>query len=396
MKKNLVLSITFVLLFAIPLTQVNGQEDYRKVINVGNSALWVEIVDNKVYVTNPVDGTIVIIDENSNKVIGTIDAGKGVILFEVVKDKNKLYATFDSQNKVFVFDLTTLSKINEISLGTSQITQSNNAISYDKPYGPYINFQTNGLGLAYDSNNEMLYVIHAGVNNLSVIDTKQDTIVGTIPVGITPILIKIDNETNTGYVTNWESNDVTVIDLNSNKVIGSLKVGSVPDQMAIDPVNKRLYVTNHASPNVSVIDLKNKSIETTIQLKGPTHSIAFNSKNGIMHVTYVPTSPVTGSSIINRVELIDTKTNTLVGGYDIVANPFSTAIDSDKQKLFASIFSNGTVVDLDLSADPRYAEALGKSTNPTVPEFGPIASLVLVIATISIIAMSKTRKNISY
>jgi YVTN family beta-propeller protein len=156
--------------------------------------------------------------------------------------------------------------------------------------------------------------------------------------------------------------------------------------MAIDPINKKLYVTNHASPNVSVIDLQSNSIEKTVQLKGPTHAIAFNSKNSLMHVTYVPKSGVTGpGSFINRVELIDTKTGTLVGGYDIAANPFSVSIDSDKQKLFATIPSNGTVIAVDLSADPRYATA-------TVPEFGPVAPIVLTIAVLSMVVfVAKTR-----
>ncbi|MDE1765645.1 MAG: hypothetical protein KGI27_05115 [Thaumarchaeota archaeon] len=380
------LSIVFAVLIAVPLTQVSGQVDYRKEINVGSSALWVEVVDGKAYVTNPLDGTIVVIDENSDKVVGTIDAGKGVILFAVAQDKNKLYATYDSQNTVSVFNLNTLQKINDISLGPSQINQYNNAHLWETEQ-PYVSFQTSGGGLAYDSKNQMLYVIHAGTNSISVIDTTKDLVVGTIPVGITPVLIQIYNETNTGYVTNWESNDVTVIDLNSNKVIGDLRVGSVPDQMAIDPVNKRLYVTNHASPNVSVIDLTNNSVLTQIKLKAPTHSIAYNSKNGIMAITYTPASPVTASSFVDRVELVDTKTNTLVGGYDIVANPFSTAIDSDNQKLYATIFTNGTVIALNLAADPRYAQALGQ-TSQTVPEFGPLAALVLVASIISVITIS--------
>ena len=387
MKKNLVFSIIVIVLIAIPLTQVYGQESYRKTINVGNSALWTQVIDGKVYVTNPVDGTIAIIDESSDKVTGTINAGKGVILFDVAKDKNKLYATFDSQNNVSVFDLATLAKIKDISLGNPQTTQSNNALLWNNPYGPYLAFQTSGGGLAYDSTNQMLYVIHAGVNNIGVIDTKQDKLVSTIPAGITPVLIKIDNATNTGYVTNWESNDVTIIDLNSNKVTGTLKVGGVPDQMAIDPTNKRLYVTNHASPNISVIDLTNNSILTQIRLKAPTHSIAFNSKNSIMHVTYTPASPVTAQSFVNRVELIDTKTNSLIGGYDIVSNPFSTDIDSGNQKLYATMFKNGTVVALDLSADPRYAQALG-NTSTAIPEFGSFAAFVLVISIVSIIAIS--------
>jgi hypothetical protein len=78
MNKNFVLAMALVLLFAITLTQANAQEDYRKVIKVGASALWVQTIDDKIYVSNPVDGTIVVLDENSSKAIGTIDAGKGV------------------------------------------------------------------------------------------------------------------------------------------------------------------------------------------------------------------------------------------------------------------------------------------------------------------------------
>jgi predicted secreted protein with PEFG-CTERM motif len=52
-------------------------------------------------------------------------------------------------------------------------------------------------------------------------------------------------------------------------------------------------------------------------------------------------------------------------------------------------------VTVDLSADPRYAEALGHPSQ-TVPEFGSIAALVLVIAVISIIAITKSRLKLSY
>ncbi len=388
MKKNIIFYIVFALLFTITLVQANAQSD-RNEIHVGNSTLWVELFNDKVYVTNPTDGKIAVIDELSNKLIGEIDAGKGVILFEPVKDKNKIYATYDSNNKVSVFDLTSFSKIKDIDLGHSVTTQSNNLLSYEKMPDPYVKFPTNGIGLAYDPNNEMLYVVQSGVNRVDVIDTRQDVPVKTIPVGTTPVLIKIDQETNKGYVTNWESNDISVIDLNSNNVTASLKIGSVPNQMAIDPINEKLYVTNHASPNVSVIDLKNQTIVKEIQLLGPTHSIVFDPKKDLMYVTYVPTSPTTGpNSFINRIELIDTTNDTLVGGYDISANPFSTAIDADKQRLFGTIYSNGTLVNLDISKDPRYSAP--------VPEFDTIVTLVLLISIISMIAIVKFRSTIIF
>jgi YVTN family beta-propeller protein len=209
----------------------------------------------------------------------------------------------------------------------------------------------------------MLYAVHAAVNHINIIDTRTDSTVGAIVVGKTPLLIKIDETTNTGYVTNWESNDVTVIDLNTNQVITNLPTGFVPDQMQIDPDNLRLYVTHHASPHVTVIDLRDKSIETRVQLKGPTHAVALDSKNNLLHVTYRPESGFTGQAFLNRVEFIDTRTNTNIGGFDITNNPFTIAIDSQKQKLFAAVIASGEVIVDDLTKDSRYLDILEKQSS---------------------------------
>ena len=322
-------------------------------INIGSSALYVELINDKAYVSNPEDGSISIIDTNSNQVVDTIDVPKGVLIIEKVLDKNKIYATMDDQNKVFVFDLETNEKLKEIDLGEPETTLFSKS---DKSYGQreYTTFQTNGIGLEYNPNNEMLYAAHSQVNHVNVIDTNQDMVVDTIPVGKTPLLIEIDEITNTAFVTNWETNDVTVIDTETNEVIGDLNTGFVPDQMAIDPENRRLYVTHHASPHVSVIDLRDNTIEGEIKLKGPTHALAVDTKNDLLHVTYTPDSAFTGTSTINQVEFIDTKTNKIVGSFELEDNPFVIKIDSENQKLYATIIKQGALVTVDLATDEEY------------------------------------------
>lgn len=344
------------LLTAFSITQAYAQDQALVNIPVGTSALDVQIAGGKVYVTNPTEGIISIIDAQTKQVIDTIPSQKGVLFLQIVEDKNKIYATVEGQNKVFVYDLETHEQIAEIDIGEEEIVLFSKA---DKPYGQreYTYFATSGVGLAYNHNDGLLYVVHSEVNHVNVIDTDLDETIGSINVGLTPVQIAIDEVSNTAYVTNWESNNVSIIDLNTNEVTGTISTGFVPAQMLIDSDEHKLYVSHHASPHVSVVNLITKEIEKQIQLQGPTSAIALDKKSGLLHVTYLPTSGVTGQAFLNKVEFIDVKTNSLVAGYDIPANPFVMQIDENGQ-LFASVIKDGTVFSVDLPERTRYQEVV--------------------------------------
>ena len=328
-------------------------QESRDLIDIGNSALWIDISGNLAYVTNPEDGAIVVIDTNTGQVVDTIGSMAGVIVLEVVGEQNKLYATVDEYAPVLVYDLATGEKIREIDIGSPNVTLYSKA---DTNYGQreYVTFQTNAVGLEYNPDTELLYAIHTTVNRVAVIDTRTDTHVDSIVVGRTPLLISIDETRNIGYVTNRETNNISVLDLESNDLIKSISTGFVPDQMAMDQANNRLYVTHHASPHVAVIDLRTQEVETDIQMDGPTHALAFNEADGLLHVTYMPESGFTGPGATGKVEFIDTDTNAIVGSFELDANPFSIAIDSPNQRLMATIIDNGTVISVDLANEPNY------------------------------------------
>ncbi len=391
MKSRLFLPIILGVILIMPMIHAFAQKPNITTINIGSSALGLEIADNNVYATNPYDGTISVIDKNSNQIINTINASKGVLDTQVVSDKNKLYASAWGQSSLYVYDLQTYKQIQQISLGTLGITPAMDANKKTN----YTSFDTSGVGMAYDNNTQMLYVAVPELNQIQIIDTTKDQVVGKITVGITPVIIKINAATNTAYVTNQESNNISVIDLTSNQVVGSIATGYVPAELELDPDQNKLYVSHHVSPYVSVIDLASKSFVTNVQLKGPTHAMALDKKTGLLLVTYVPSSPFTGSSFINRVDFIDTKTDKVINGFDIPANPFAMKI-TDDEKLFASVVNNGAVYELDLSSDPAYQQIVSQSSaaqsGSTVPEFSSIAPIVFAIAvTIIVISTAKTR-----
>ncbi|NNL58635.1 MAG: thioredoxin domain-containing protein, partial [Nitrosopumilus sp.] len=334
-----------------PIKEAMAQEETmmenesRQVIKIGSTALWVEISGDKVYVSNPEDGTIIVIDKKTNKVVNTISAIKGIGVLEIVEDKNKIYATAIENPRVYVYDLMTGKSLGSIDIGEATVTQYSKG---DETYGnrEYVTFDTNAIGLAYNPNNELLYAVHSTVDHVNYVDTNTDTNLGHIAVGRTPLLITIDESRNIGYVTNVETNNVSVLDLESNTLIKNLNTGFAPDQLII--ANDRLYVSHHASPHVSVVDLETQSIETEIQLKAPTHAIAFDENRNIVYVTYLPESGITGKGFLNMVEFIDAKSNKVIGSMDIAANPFIVAIDGANSKLYATIIKDGNLIVVDL------------------------------------------------
>ena len=111
----------------------NLEESIAQLIDIGSSALHVKIVDDDVYVSNPSDGQIVVIDATNNQIKDTFDVGIPVMAFwSLYQEQNRLYATADGEAKVFVYDLTSGSLITEINFPTEEITMFSKS---DKPYG---------------------------------------------------------------------------------------------------------------------------------------------------------------------------------------------------------------------------------------------------------------------
>ena len=70
----------------------------------------------------------------------------------------------------------------------------------------------------------------------------------TKALGITAIsiliLVGVAGASPFAYITNYDSNNISVIDTATNKVIGTVNVGSFPLGIAVNPDGKKVYVTN--------------------------------------------------------------------------------------------------------------------------------------------------------
>ncbi len=68
---------------------------------------------------------------------------------------------------------------------------------------------------------------------MSVIDTRSNAVVATVPVGQRPWNMALTPDGRKLYVANGRSNSVSVIDTGSDKVVAEIAVGAFPWGVAI-------------------------------------------------------------------------------------------------------------------------------------------------------------------
>src|SRR5262245_54268443 len=66
------------------------------------------------------------------------------------------------------------------------------------------------------------------------------------------------------YIANLDSNDVSVIDTSNDTVLATVPVGSAPFGVAVKPDGTRVYVTTDSDNTVSVIDTSNNTVVATV------------------------------------------------------------------------------------------------------------------------------------
>lgn len=110
-------------------------------------------------------------------------------------------------------------------------------------------------GVAIDSTTHLAYVTNADnvAGAVSVFDESTNTVTATVPVGSEPYDVAVDPTTDVIYVANAGSDTVSVIDGTTNAVVATVAVGHVPSGIAVDAATHTAYVVNDGSNTVSVI-----------------------------------------------------------------------------------------------------------------------------------------------
>ena len=200
---------------------------------------------NKIYVSAFFPSTVTIIDGETNTVSNKISvpfAEKAAVdIFN-----NRVYVP--SQNfigQVFVLDGKTDAILAQIQTGNFTTSVGIDFLRH----------------LAYASNEGFT----PDTNNLAIIDTNTNTLIGTIATDQNPAPVSVNPFTNRIYVaTAFQSQDVVdIIDGNTRQIINRLPVEPSPADSAIDLVHHTLYI---ASPNF-LLDVPGGNVVTVIDTR---------------------------------------------------------------------------------------------------------------------------------
>jgi DNA-binding beta-propeller fold protein YncE len=241
--------------------------------------------------------------------------------------------------------------------------------------------------VAVNTRTNKVYVVNNGTNSLSVIDgktLKTDATLHFRPDGraplesgvMSPYDVKVNEVTNTIYVTGPQSNTVAAVDGRTNKwkIIGT---GATPTGASIDPLTNTVYVTDMTTNDLTVIDGKTNKI-STIPLKDVQDplTVAVNPKT---HKVYV------GNLTSRSISVVDATTGKSITISDLPGKPHDTQINTVTNKVYFPMYilfrgngvgddleTTGVIEELDGNTDQLttvmagttpYAIAINEATN---------------------------------
>ena len=90
------------------------------------------------------------------------------------------------------------------------------------------------------------YVTNASDGTMTVVNLADNSVLATVPVGVSPTAVVVNSAGTRAYVTNGTAGTVTVVNTTNNTVVKTIKVGANPTSLALTPDGTRLLVVTRA------------------------------------------------------------------------------------------------------------------------------------------------------
>jgi len=141
------------------------------------------------------------------------------------------------------------------------------------------------FGVAVDNVTQEVFVSNSGSDNVSVLSTQTDAVLGSVAVGSSPYGVAFDPRTADVYVANGGSDSVSVLSPGSLSVVATVGVGSDPLGIAYDPITGDLFVADHGSGQVTVLAPSGTSVLATVTVGSEPYGVAVDNATDDVYVT---------------------------------------------------------------------------------------------------------------
>lgn len=210
--------------------------------------------------------SIELIDASTGTVADSAEIKESWVGLKFGDHGNYLYASGGNTNDIVIYKTANkrLTRDGEIKLGK-----------------PWPKNKISVAGLTVDSKNNRLYAVTKIDSSLYVCNTAKRDVILKVKLPAAAYTCILSPNKNRLYISIWGGSHVAVYNTRQNKMIGEIPVGSHPNDMAITKNGKFLFVANANSNSVSVINTMTMKVVETLNAALYPDSPAGSTTNGV-------------------------------------------------------------------------------------------------------------------
>jgi YVTN family beta-propeller protein len=209
---------------------------------------------------------------------------------------------------------------------------------------------------------ELAYVTNEDSQELSVIDTRTDSVVASIPVGTRPRGVRVSRDGKTVFValsgspkcpptmpdeeceklkSDKTKDGVAVVDAVGRRVTRVLPGGSDPETFDISEDGATLFVSNEDAGTASVVDIASGKIRSTVPVGKEPEGVRLQPGGAVVWVT---------GETDHNVSLLDTSNGKVVGQINVGKRPRDLAFTPNGSRAYVTSEVDGTTWVIDVPA----------------------------------------------
>ena len=213
----------------------------------------------------------------------------------------------------------------------------------------------------------LAYVTNEDSQDLTIIDTRTDSVLATIPVGTRPRGVKVSPDGKTVFVAlsgspkcpptmpdeeceklkaDKTKDGIAVVDAAARKVARVLPGGSDPETFDISKDGGTLFVSNEDAGEASIVDVASGKIRATVPVGKEPEGVRVAPDGKEVWVT---------GETDHNVTILDTETGKKLGEIEVGRRPRSVAFTPDGARAYVTSEIDGTVWVIDAPARKKIA-----------------------------------------
>ena len=191
----------------------------------------------------------------------------------------------------------------------------------------------NAFGLALSRDGSRLLVgVTGGSNSVAVINTNNNTVVGTLTGAGAPNSVEISPDGTTAYIVNQLGGTVTARTIATDALLTTYSGFSGPRHAVLSADGSKLYVSNSNSNTVSVLTLAGGAV-VNVPVGNLPWGVAISPDGSAVYVANFL------SGTVSRIVTATNAVTTAPAGSEVIG----VSTSADGQKLYATNRSSGTV-----------------------------------------------------